>query len=51
MKNYPPTAFLNGHPNIAIFYSGYFASKKIDDKNDSLEYVWDIEKLLESENI
>jgi hypothetical protein len=28
VKNYLPTAFLNGHPNIAIFYSGFFASQK-----------------------
>jgi hypothetical protein len=27
-KNYIPTASLNGHPNIAIFYSGFFASQK-----------------------
>jgi hypothetical protein len=28
VKNYPATDFLNGHPNIAIFYSGFFASQK-----------------------
>jgi len=27
VKNYPPTASLNGHPNIAIVYSGFFASQ------------------------
>jgi hypothetical protein len=27
-KNYPPTASLNGHPNIAIFYFGFFVSQK-----------------------
>ena len=26
-KNYPPTARLNDYANIAIFYSGFFASK------------------------
>jgi hypothetical protein len=28
VKNYLPTASLNGHPNIAIFSSGIFASQK-----------------------
>jgi hypothetical protein len=28
VKNYPSTASLNGYPNIAIFYSGFFASQK-----------------------
>ena len=27
-KNYPPTAFLNDHSNIYIFYSKFFASQK-----------------------
>jgi hypothetical protein len=27
-KNYLPTGSLNGHPNIAIFYSGFSASQK-----------------------
>ena len=26
-KNYPSTTSLNGHPNIAIFYFGFFASQ------------------------
>jgi len=26
MKNYSPTAYLNGYLNIAIFYFGFFAS-------------------------
>ena len=43
--------FLNGHPNIVIFYSRFFASKKIEDENDSLECAWDIEKQLEREKI
>ena len=25
-RKLPPIAFLNGHPNIAIFYFGFFAS-------------------------
>jgi hypothetical protein len=37
LKNYPPTVFLNGYSNIAIFYAGFFASQKIEDENDSLE--------------
>jgi hypothetical protein len=28
VKNYHPTASPNGHPNIAIFYFGFFASQK-----------------------
>jgi hypothetical protein len=28
VKNYTPTALLNGYPNIAILYSGFFASQK-----------------------
>jgi hypothetical protein len=28
VKNYSPTDSLNGYPNIAIFYFGFFASKK-----------------------
>jgi hypothetical protein len=28
VKIYPPTASLNDYPNIAIFYSGLFASQK-----------------------
>jgi hypothetical protein len=28
MKNYHPTVSLNGYPNIAIFYFGFFASQK-----------------------
>jgi hypothetical protein len=27
VKKYLATAYLNGHPNIAIFYSGFFAGK------------------------
>jgi hypothetical protein len=27
-ENYPPTAFPNGHPNIAIFYFVFFTSQK-----------------------
>jgi hypothetical protein len=27
-ENYPSIAFLNGHPNIAIFCSEFFASQK-----------------------
>jgi hypothetical protein len=27
-ENYPPTAFVNGHLNIVIFYFGFFASQK-----------------------
>ena len=29
VKNYPPIVFLNGHPNIAIFYSEFFARQKL----------------------
>jgi hypothetical protein len=32
----PPTASLNDHPNIAIFYSEFFARKKKKDENGSL---------------
>jgi len=28
VKNYPPIAYLNGYPNMAIFYSGFFTSQK-----------------------
>ena len=48
LKNYPTTASLNAYPNIAIFYSRFFASKKTEDYNGSLEYKRDIEELLES---
>jgi hypothetical protein len=27
VKNYPPTGFLNGYPNIDIFYFGFCASQ------------------------
>jgi hypothetical protein len=27
VKKYLPTAYLNGHINITIFYSGFFASQ------------------------
>jgi hypothetical protein len=27
VKNYSATAYINGHPNIAIFYSVFFTSQ------------------------
>jgi hypothetical protein len=29
-ENYPPTASLNSHPNITIFYFGFFLAKYSD---------------------
>jgi hypothetical protein len=34
VKKYLPTTYLDSHPNIAIFYSG-FSLVKIEDENDS----------------
>jgi hypothetical protein len=51
VKNYFPTASLNGYPNLVILYSGFHVGQKIEDENDSLEYAWDKERLLESEKI
>lgn len=51
MRNYPPTAFLNGHPNITIFYFDFFASQKLKDENGSLGYARDIENMFEIEKV
>jgi len=51
VKNYPIIDSLNGYLNIDIFYSEFFASKKIEDENDYLNYARDIEKLLETKKI
>ena len=39
IKKYPPTAFVNGYPNIVIFYSGFSLAKNRRQERLSRVYI------------